>query len=267
MRDLILSILIFLLVFGAAAQPFRYITGTEGQRDSIRLLRIHGYKEFIAPYNDTTARSLKTIVEYDRNGNTIRYYRHDIASGNNNQDTWVYDDKNRIIEHATYFPDSITYLQQFFFCFDERGNQTEYIARNFNQGKFIAQTRTVWEYDSNNRILSIKSYSKNGLTNHYEYVYNERGNRIEELVYSPEGKLLWRRPSSDYQEREEPYGFPAENDPEIDALFLETTTIDAKSGLKTISNGYGYHVFNRQNILMMWYETNFRYHWFDYFYY
>jgi hypothetical protein len=255
------------LVFQGGAQPFRYISGTQDQRDSIKMLGIRGYKEFSATFQDSTKRILTSIIEYDKMGNVIRNFRHDMNGGWENQYTWKYDDKNQLIEEASYSPDSLTFNQRFFHCYDDRGNQLEYIVEWFDQGKLKTVSRTVSTYDTLNHITSLKVYSNNGLQTHYEYTYNKNGARLEELVFSPEGKLLWRRPSSTEYEDREPYGFPTERDPELEALMKVTVSYDQKTGNTTHSDGYGKRVFNSKGLLIYWYEGNFKHHWFDYSFY
>ena len=249
------------------AQPFRYISGTEEQRDSIKLLRIKGYTEYCATFADSTSRVLTSIIEYDVQGNMTRNFRHDLMGGWENQYTWKYDEKNQLIEEANYSPDSLTYLQRFYYCYDERGNRTEYIVEFYSQGKIASVSRTVNTYDSLNHLTSLKVYSNKGLQTHYEYTYNANGARLEELVYSPEGKLLWRRPSSTYYQEEQPYGFPLERDPELEALLKVTVTYDPVTGNTTYADGYGKRVFSSKGLLIYWYEGNFRHHWYTYSFY
>lgn len=251
------------------AQPFRYISGEESQRDSIRMLGIKGYTEYSATYEDSTKRTVTSIIEYDRQGNMTRNFRHDLVGGWENQYTWKYDDKNQLIEEATYSPDSLTLLQRFYHCYDDRGNETEYITENYSNGVFDGNSRTLNEYDSLNHLISLKVYAKNGLHTHYEYRYNQHGLKIQELVYSPEGKLLWRRPSSElyYEDQRMPYGFPPDPDPELGALMRVTVTFDHKTGYTTYSDGYGKRVFNSKGLLIYWLQDHFRHHWYRYVFY
>lgn len=228
------------------------------------MLGIKGYKEYSSTYEDSTRRVLTAIVEYDTNGNMIRNFRHDLKGGWVNQTTWKYDEHNRLIEETSFAPDSLTILQRFYHCYDERGNKIEYIAENYSQGTFSAASRTVNGYDSLGHLLSIKVYTSNGLFTHYEYRYSPQGFRTEELVYSPEGKLLWKRPYSDYYEEREPYGFPSERDPELEELLRVTKTYDPKTGNITYADGYGRRIFNTAGLLIYWYEGYFKHHWFEY---
>lgn len=252
-----------------SAQPFRYISGLDSQIDSIKLLGIKGYKEYSSSHEDSARKMLTAIVEYDTNGNMTRNFRHDLVGGWENQYIWKYDKNNRLIEQATYSPDSMTLLQQFYHCYDERGNETEYITENYSNGVFVGNSRTLNEYDSLNHLISLKVYAKNGLHTHYEYRYNQHGLKIEELVYSPEGKLLWRRPSSElyYEDQRMPYGFPPDPDPELEALMKVTVTFDPTTGNTTYSDGYGKRIFNSKGLLIYWHEGHFRHHWYEYSFY
>jgi hypothetical protein len=249
-----------------SAQPFRYISGEDSQKDSIKLLGIRSYKEYTAPFNDSTQRILTTIVEYDEQGNQTRNFSHDPVGGWENQYTWKFDENNREIEKSYFSPDSNTYLQRFYSCYDEKGNLTEYVVEHYGGGQFVGNSRTVNEYDSVGHLISLKVYSKEGLHTHYEYRYHPSGYRTEELVFSPEGKLLWRRAASSY-EREEPYGFPTERDPETEKQFVVTITIDPQTGNTIYSDGFGIRIFNAKNMLIYWCQSKYRYHWYEYTFY
>ena len=77
-----ISLFLFIGFFNICvnAQPFRYIQGDGSERDSIKKLQIKGYREYQASYSTPNEKQLKSIVEYDKNGNQIRLWILDITS-------------------------------------------------------------------------------------------------------------------------------------------------------------------------------------------
>jgi hypothetical protein len=249
----------------AMSQPFRYTSGNDHDRDSIKLLKIKGFKEYLALFSDSSNRNLTRIVEFDRNGNMIRNWWHDENYNSDGQWTWTYDSDNRLLEHVTFTGDSLTKLQRFLYCYDSKGNEVEAITENFSEGKLVGTSRTTKEFDTSGHLLVLKVYGDKGIHTHYEYSYNQFGRKTEERVYAPDGTLQWKRPTSDWDYGDEerlPYGFPPDPDPELEALRKETIIYNQITGEKTISDGYGFRVFSKDGLLLKWYQTNFKYHWY-----
>jgi hypothetical protein len=265
----ILLALTFLLpTFFSSAQPFRYLSGNEIERDSIKRLGIKQYKEFIAPFDDSSSKTLVRIVEYDTNGNLTRDWRFDPITKNQNQYTYRYSSTNLLLESATYFPDSLTYFQRFIHNFDSAGNEIESITENYHEGKLTSTAKIIRTYDSKNQLTELKGISTDGTTNaHYGYVYNEYGSRIEEITYNNDGTIRYRRAADNgSSEREEAYGFPTDPNPELEVLFKEITTY-LPDGNRKVEDGFGYRIFDLNNVLIYWEEKNYRMHWFEYAYY
>lgn len=254
----------------AFSQPFRYNSGNDHDRDSIKLLKIHGFKEYSASFSDSLDKQLTRIVEFDTNGNMTRNWWHDENYNSDGQWSWSYNNENRLIEHKTFTGDSLTRLQRFLYCYDFQGNEVESITENYSDGKLAGTSRTTKKYDSTGHILELKVYGDHGIHTHYEYSYNQFGRKIEERVYAPDGSLQWKRPVTDWDYEEGnrlPYGLPNETDPELEALRKETITYNPITGEKIYSDGYGYRVFAKNGLLLKWYQTNFKYHWYQYTFY
>jgi hypothetical protein len=250
------------------AQPFRYIRGNDYDRDSIKLLKIKGYKEYTALHADTNNRKLSHIVEYDTNGNMIRNVLIDFSIGKMNQWTYNYSPNNLLLEQASFYPDTMTIVQRTSYQYDQRGNQTEVLNENYFEGKVNSSTLVLMCYNSLNQLKECKQYnSNNKLLSHYEYIYDDFGNKTEELVYSESGKLLYRRDTRyQFDDSEEMYGLPTNRDPELEELMKERTSFNS-NGTRTVEDGYSIRIFNAQNILLQLTEKNFRYKWFEYTFY
>lgn len=260
----VISFLIF--SFLSYGQPFRYVNGNDMDRDSIKRLGIKQYKEFIAPFDDQNTKTLVRIVEYDTNGNLTRDWRFDPMTKKQNQYTYRYSSNNLLLESATYFPDSVTYFQRFIHNFDSAGNEIESITENYTEGKLASTTKIIRTYDSKNQLIELKGVSSEGkVYAHYGYVYNEFGNRTDELTYDNDGKLLYHRKVDVWSngEREQPYGFPPDPGMELEVLQPETTTFLA-DGTRKVEDGFGYRIFDANNLLLYWEEKNYRKHWFEY---
>lgn len=268
MKNIFLLLSFVTLTSVSLAQPFRYIRGNEYDRDSIKLLKIKGYKEYTAMFPDTSKKYLSHITEYDTNGNLIRNVIIDFSIGKMNQWTYKYSANNLLLEYGSYFPDTLTRNQRVVYKYDQNGNQIEILSENFSEGKISSSSRAVQCYNSLNQLMELKQYdSNNKFRSHYEYIYDNFGNKIEELVYSESGKLLYRRDTRyQFDDSEERYGLPIDRDLEIEELLKEKTSYDT-NGNRTVEDGYSIRVFNKQNILLQLIEKNFRYKWFEYTYY
>lgn len=250
------------------AQPFRYIRGNEYDRDSIKLLKIKGYKEYTALFPDTSIKYLSHIVEYDTNGNMIRNVIIDFTIPRMNQWTNKYSANNLLMERASYYPDTMTMVERTRYKYDQQGNQTEAFSENFSEGKVSSSSLTVMCYNNLNQLREIKRYnSNNKLLSHYEYIYDDHGNQLEELTYSESGKLLYKRDTRyENDEEEQMFGLPVNRDPEIENLLKETTTYKT-NGNRIVEDGYSIRVFNKQNVLLELIHKNYKYNWFVYSYY
>jgi len=263
---LFLSVLIFSQL--SLAQPFRYIKGNEYDRDSIKLLKIHGFKEYTAVHPDTNQRILSMIVEYDTNGNLTRKYSVDLLNGKANQWTYKYSPNNLLLEYCSFYPDSLTMTQRVMYKYDNNGNQIQVENENYFQGKISSSNCAIMKYNRLDQLIALKKFdSKDKLTAHYEYVYDDFGNQIEELVYSPEGKLMYRRDTR-YQNNEihEMYGLPMDDDLEINDLLRDKITYRA-DGSRIVENGYDVRVFDKNNLLLKLTKKNYKYHWYEYSFY
>jgi hypothetical protein len=266
MRTIFLFLLLAIVQL-SSGQPFRYISGNDIDRPSIKVLGIKNYKEYVSSVDDTNSKTLVRIVEYDTNGNLTRDWRFDPITKNQNQWTYRYSSKNLLLESATYFPDSMTYLQRFIHNYDTAGNEIEFITEGYNHGVLAATKKTLKSYDSRNLLVDMIEIKTDGTTvGHYGYVYDEFENRIEEITYDKSGKILYRRPVSYWLKEEEPIGFPPEPDPVLEALQKETTTYFA-DGTRKVEDGYGHRIFDSNDMLLFWEEKNYRKHWFEYSFY
>lgn len=269
MKQLILLLFCISLTGILSAQPFRYKQGNEHDRDSIKLLKIKSYKEVIATYPDTITKQLVTIIEYDTNGNLINELRNDLKLGATYKWEFTFSPENNLLEKTSYFPNSLTPTYQQKFTYDTVGNLLDFVTIGYIKGKPSSYSRIANCHDSANQLIEIRQYDSLGnVWAHKEFIFDTFGRQTEELVYDNYGKLLWRRPSSNSLEREqEMYGLPHEPNPEMEALLKETITYNSWTNEKTVSDGYGYRVFNKDGILLKWVENNYRHHWFEYMYY
>jgi len=251
------------------AQPFRYKQGNEHDRDSIKLLKIKSYKEFTAAYPDTSTKQLVTINEYDTNGNLINELRNDLKMGITYKWEYIFSPENNLLEKTAYYPDALTPTHQQIFTYDTVGNLLDFVTIGYIKGRPTSYSRIANCYDSVNQLIEIKQYDSLGnVWAHKEFIFDTFGTQTEELVYDNYGKLLWRRPSSISLKREEEmYGLPHDPDPEMEVLKMETILNNTWTGDKTITDGYGYRVFNKNGILLKWVENNYRHHWFEYTFY
>lgn len=266
------SFLIFCVFFVCGftiAQPFRYIRGNEYDRDSIKLLIIKSYKEYTASFTDSTQRTLSHWVEYDSNGNVIRDWRNDSKTGRINQNIYLYSPENLLLEHLVFYPDTTTRTQGFSYKYDVKGNQIEAQTYYYSNNKISSSSSTIKCYDSLNRVTELWGFNAKGeQTAHYEYIFDVFGRQTDELVFSNKGVLLYRRDTHlNFDEHEEMYGLPMPIDPFLEELQKEKVSYNTLTGLRTVEDGYGKRIFNSNNIILFWYENNFKYHWFEYTYY
>lgn len=267
MKKLIL--LFVLLTFGTLtfAQPFRYIRGNEYDRDSVKLLKIKSYKEYTSAFAEPEVKKLSHLVEYDTNGNVIRDLRINLENGLQHQTCYRYSPKNLLLEQLTYTKDTLDLIQRFAHKYDAKGNEIETSATFYSDGKASSSSRTIYCYDTLNQLIEMRSYNhQDKEVYHYEYRYNQFGQKTNELVFDQFGKLLYNRSVERENSHEhEPYGFPSEHNAEIEALMKETMTIHVDGGF-TIENGYDIRIFNKNKILLYWYQKHFQYHWYTYTY-
>jgi hypothetical protein len=269
MKKVLLACMLASLVITAGAQPFRYIKNTPAERDSIKLLKIKGYRQYSAPHNKPEQKKLTGIVEYDRNGNLIRKWTLNAETGAQNQWTYKYDKDNKLQEFASYFPDSITVNQRIVHKYDRKGNEIEVINEFYNEGKLSRTNKTIKEYDPKGNCIDLKNVDEQGkVYNHYKYVYDDNGRKIEEITFYNNDKTSYSRKVEphEYQEEQQPIGLPMDTDPDIAKLMYETTTY-FPSGKWKLENGYDIRIFDKTNILLEWTEKNFRQHWFEYSFY
>lgn len=261
-------ILLFFIILSEllVAQPFRYKQGNEHDRDSIKLLKIKSYSEFIAYNADTSAKQLITINEYDTNGNLIRELKNELKTGVTYQWKFNFSPENNLLEKSSFYPDTLTPTDQQFFAYDSTRNLLDKVNIVFTKGKRSSYSKISNCYNDLNQLVEIKQYDSVGkVVVHREYIFDAFGRQTEELVYDNFGRLQWRRPSSNSLEREqEMYGLPHEPNPEMETLLKETITYNSWTGEKTVSDGYGFRIFSKEGILLKWVENNYRYHWFEY---
>ena len=269
MKNFLLVFAIGLFVNTAIAQPFRYITNTSAQRDSIKLLKIKSYRQYSARYNKPEQKKLTGIVEYDQNGNLTRKWMLNAETGAQNQWTYKFDKENKLQVFANYFPDSISLNQRIVHKYDRKGNEVEVISEFYKEGKLSGTSKTIKEYDSKGNCIDLKSVNDKGkVYNHYKYVYDANGRKIEEITYQKDDETSYSRKVDpyEYQEEQQPIGLPMDTDPDIEKLLYETTT-HLPSGKWKVENGYDIRIFDWNNVLVEWTEKNFRQHWFEYSYY
>ena len=255
----------------AIAQPFRYIQGDGSDRDSIKKLQIKGYREYQASCKTPNEKQLTSIVEYDKNGNQTRLWRLDITTKNQNQWRYKYTNKNKLLEFASYFPDSNTFNQRFIHTYDRNENEIEILTENYNNGKLSSTNKVVKSYDSKGNCVDIREFNDKGtMYNHHQYVYDQFGNKIEEITYYDNDKVKYRNKINNYgDEDKQPIGFPRGGKGrslEDEELFKETTINDSE-GNRVTEDGYAIRTFNKNNILLKWEEKKFKIHWFEYSYY
>ena len=108
------------------------------------------------------------------------------------------------------------------------------------------------------------------LTYHHQYVYDQFGNKIEEITYYDNDKVKYKNKINNYgDEDKQPIGFPRGGKGrslEDEELFKETTINDSE-GNRVTEDGYAIRTFNKNNILLKWEEKKFKIHWFEYSYY
>lgn len=261
-------LLVFFMWFSSAiiAQPFRYIRHDTIQRDSIKLLKIKGYREYIAPINDTSKRHLKKIVLYDLSGNQIRHCIIDTATGNQNQESWKYSAKNLLLEHSLLYPDSLTLTQRTIYQRNNMGKDTMICYEYYHEGKLGTNYITVKSYDAQGNCIEQKDvYPSGKFSNHFKYKYDVMGNKYEETAFYENDKVQYTR-RVEIRKDEQAIGFPSEKNIEITELLKEKTIIN-RDGSKITENGYDIRWFNSKNIELKWIEKHYQVHWFEYIYY
>jgi len=268
-----ISLFLFIGFFNICvnAQPFRYIQGDGSDRDSIKKLQIKGYREYQASYSTPNEKQLKSIVEYDKNGNQIRLWILDITTKKQNQWTYKYTGKNKLLEFASYFPDSNTFNQRFIHTYDKNENEIEILTENYNNEKLSSTNKVVNSYDHKGNCIDSKEFNDKGIMyNHNQYVYDQFNHKIEEITYYDNDKVKYRNKINNYGDEDKmPIGFPRgsrERSPEDEDLLKETTTNDSE-GNRVTEDGYAIRTFNKKNILLKWIEKNYKIHWFEYTYY
>lgn len=263
---LLITVILFSTGF-VCAQPFRYIHGNNYDRDSIKLLKISGYKEYIAPIGKPDEKYLATLVTYDTNGNMTRKWMYDKYTGKQNQWTYTYSADNLLLQHSVFFPDSNTLSQQFLYEYDKQKNQTKYVSKGYSEGKLVRVQTITQKFDEQNRCIEIKQFDQDGKQlNHYAYEYHDFGKKTE-LVYDAEGKLLYRREGlSVYEQEYEAYGTPEDVNEEFEALSKVTTTYNA-DGSYTTEDGWEIRKFNSNNMILYRLKKHSQEIWYEYSYY
>lgn len=120
-------------------------------------------------------RSEQTIVEYDENQlpvrETVKRNGNDIA-----QTTFLYDDKQQLVEIATLFTNGVH--SRHLFTYDESGNKVE--EKNIEKSEFTSEERTVYTYDEHNEVVESIDYDPEGntlMTTQFQYSdYDSHGN-------------------------------------------------------------------------------------------
>lgn len=262
---------IFLLLLGCIhlhgfSQPFRYIRGNEQDRDSIKEHNIKSFFEYESSFDNPTEKTLTKIVSYDRNGNLIRKWIVDPKTNAQNQWTYIYSPTNQLLEEATYFPDSLTISQCNSHFYDTVGNEIMTIYENYSKGKLVHFSKVVNQYEKNQLIDTKKFNDKGILLQHYSFVYNQFGQRIEEITYDKDDQPKYHNKINPFQQDGEPIGFPMETDSTIENL-LKETIIFLNDGTKLVEDGYAIRTFSKDGILLKWVEKNYKIHWFVYTFY
>ncbi len=250
-----------------SAQPFRYIAkGSKAQKDSIRDFKIKGYREYVSMTGSwDTTRFLNTIMEYDKNGNNTRQWVMDKPTGRSAQWTYKFDEQGRLLEHISFFPDSLTRNQRFVHEFDKKGNEIVSITESYDKGKLIGTKKTLYDYDSKGHCIEIKDYNYEGkLNNHYTYKYDEAGNKTEETTHY--GDKSYTRKVDRYEDREEAYGLPMGRG-HSEYKRQEVKTVLHEDGGYTQTDEFGSRTFTKKGILLHRTEGNFKTHWFVYTFY
>ncbi len=176
-----------------------------------------------------------------------------------------------MLEFASYFPDSNTFNQRFIHTYDKNENEIEILTENYSGGKLSSTNKVVKSYDSKGNCVDIREFNDKGtMYNHHQYVYDQFGNKIEEITYYDNDKVKYKNKINNYgDEDKQPIGFPRGGKGrslEDEELFKETTINDSE-GNRVTEDGYAIRTFNKNNILLKWEEKKFKIHWFEYSYY
>lgn len=264
----LISVLLFSTGF-VLSQPFRYIRLNEYDRDSIKLLKISGYKEYVMPIGKPEEKYLASLATYDTNGNMTRKWIYDPRTGKQHQSTYKYSTDNLLLQTALYFPDSNTMTQQVIYGYDMQRNQVLCITESYSQGQLVRRQTVKQKYDEQNRCIEIKQFDQDGKqTSHYAYEYYEYGKKTE-LVYAPDGKLIHRREGlSANPQYHHPDGTPEDPDPIFaNPEVVVTTKHNYIEGTYTIEDRYHLRKFNSNNMILYWLKKNSEEIWYEYSYY
>lgn len=263
---------IFLLLLGCIhlhgfSQPFRYNRGNEQDRDSIKEHNIKSFFEYESTVDSPTVKTLTKIVSYDRNGNLTLRWIVDPKTNAQNQWTYIYSSTNQLLEEATYFPDSLTISQCTSHFYDTAGTEFMTIYENYSHGKLSNHSKIVNQFDNKNHLIDTKKFNEKGIQlQHYSFVYNHFGQRIEEITYDKNDQPKYHNKINPFQQDGESIGFPIETDSTFENLIKETITFP-DDGTKIMEDGYSIRTFSKDGILVKWEEKKYKIHWFVYRFY
>lgn len=255
-----------------SAQPLRFVHGNDYDRDSIKLLRIKSFDEFVCTGTDSTCQStLVRKVEYDTNGNLIRDLRINTTTGQQNQWSYQYSYNNLLIEKTTWFPDTLTRTQRYIYYYDSRGNEILQITEFYKQGFFVSATSAERAYDTLNRCIELKTYNQlHQLISHYIYQYPWLNFfQTEEITLSAFGDVLYRRPVYNYSEDEfQIYSLPHDHDLyEVNEITPVKYYFNPSDSTTRIEDNMDLRIYNNKNIVLYWYQKNYMHHWYVYTYF
>ena len=73
-----------------------------------------------------------------------------------NQWTYKYTGKNKLLEFASYFPDSNTFNQRFIHTYDKNENEIEILTENYNNEKLSSTNKVANSYDHKGNTKRIE---------------------------------------------------------------------------------------------------------------
>ena len=140
--------------------------------------------------------SLRIAYTYDNNGNTLTIFNQSWSGsqwGDTNKTIYTYNNQNKILTSLT----QTNQLNKNFgiYQYDNRGNNVELLAQNWNNNQWENYSLKIYEYDSNdNQICSLTMFWQNNQWDSSSRILNtyNANNKITEYIYQPFSNNQWK---------------------------------------------------------------------------